>query len=234
MIETAQLQAVALFRPLSAARRRRLLEAGRVQRYDKGTTLFRQGDPATVVWVILEGWVHLVRSATPEAERPVVIFTVTPDEALCGLSALEGGRYQVTATAGAEGCAVRIPAAALTATLRAEPAFAYAVLQLCIRRLQHVAQQYGAMTEPVSRRIIRAILRLRRQFGPTLPVTHRELAQMSWTTTESAIRIVRALKAQGHVSGARGQLTVAQPEVLERLLLAASNGHRSPVRSVLR
>ena len=75
-------------------------------------------------------------------------------------------------------------------------------------RIRHMAEQYGAMAEPVSHRIIRSILRLRQQFGETLPVTHRELAQMSWTTTESAIRAVRQLKRQGALIGRRGQLTV--------------------------
>lgn len=66
------------------------------------------------------------------------------------------------------------------------------------------------MAEPVSTRIVRSILRLRQQFGATLPVTHRELAQMSWATTESAIRIVRRLKQQGYVIGARGRLTISR------------------------
>ena len=91
-------------------------------------------------------------------------------------------------------------------------------MRVAYAKVQHIAQQYGSMAEPVSQRIVRTLLRLHQQFGTTLPVTHRELAQMSWTTTESAIRAVRGLKRRGFVSGTRGRLMVKQAAALEQVL----------------
>ncbi len=224
MLNVKRLAAVPLFQTLSPPRRQRLSDAAVIEFVKRGVVLFQQGNPAATMWVVLNGWVHLVRSGGTAADRPVVIFTITPAETLCGISALAGGRYSVTAIAGTHCQVARLPAALLTEALTHEAAFTHAVLQLCIRRLQHIAQQYGSMAEPVSHRLIRSLLRLRQQFGATVPVTHRELAQMSWTTTESAIRIVRSLKQQGYVSGTRGQMTIAHPDGLEHLL-SGSNGH---------
>ena len=188
--------------------------------------LFRQGAPADAVWIVLEGWVHLVRSeADQDRAHQVVLFTVTPTDALCGISALGLGPYTASGIAGAETGALRIPAIAFQDALLHEPRFAYELLRLCARRIQRIAEQYGAMAEPVPRRIIRAILRLHEQFGSTIPVTHRELAQMSWTTTESAIRSVRALKQSGCVTGTRGQLHVSDAAVLRHAL---HDAHHTP------
>lgn len=219
MVDPKRLHAIALFQSLSPAGLKRVASTAVEERYEKGSALLRQGERAQDMRIVVEGWVHLVRSHEPRANaRGIVLFTITPDEALCGISAIESGRYNLSAVAGTRCRVIRIPGAVFRSALRHEPEFAYHVLRLCARRLQHIAEQYGAMAESVSRRIIRAILRLHSQFGRMLPVTHRELAQMSWTTTESAIRVVRRLKSQGYVSGTRGQLVVKQSNALQRVL----------------
>ena len=217
---------IPLFKPLSPARFQRLLSASTMERYEKGRTIFHQGERAQAIWVVLDGWVHLVRSSSvDETSHAVVVFTITADEMLCGISAIDSGTYNVSAVVGAMCRALRIPGAVFQEALTHEPEFAYQVIRLCARRMRHIAQQYGSIAEPVASRIVRSILRLRQQFGARLPVTHRELAQMSWTTTETAIRMVRALKRQGLVRGMRGQLTIARPRALEQLL-KQRNGHR--------
>ncbi len=212
-----------LFRHMSARWGDRVLATARIERYAKGAVLFRQGQPATAVWVVLEGWVHLMRSshATAAAQHSAVLFTITPREALCGISALESGAYQMGAVAGTACRVLRIPREAFAAALREDAGLAYEALVLCARRLQHMAQQYGAVAEPVRVRLVRSILRLREQFGNRIPVTHRELAQMSWTTTESAIRAVRMLKQVGDVAGARGSLLILRPRRLQAALRGA-------------
>jgi CRP/FNR family transcriptional regulator len=218
-VDVKQVQTLSVFDPLSASHLTSLLRRAELRRYTRNDTVFRQGQPADGVWVVREGWVHLVRTPTRgDAAHAVVLFTVTPREVLCGVSAVEGGPYSASGIAGTEAAVMRIPAADFNRSLRQVPEFAYQVLRLYAQRIRQMAEQYGAMAEPVSRRIVRMLLRLHGQFGATIPVTHRELAQMSWTTTESAIRMVRRLKAQGVVSGRRGELTLRHVGTLERLL----------------
>ncbi|MBI2174158.1 MAG: Crp/Fnr family transcriptional regulator [Candidatus Omnitrophica bacterium] len=221
MISIQVLQQLSLFQGVSAEPIKKLAASCELEPYPKGATLFRQGQSAQFMWVIQQGWVHLIRASERNGRpRGVVIFTITPQEALCGISAIDSGVYNLSAIAGTHCQAVRIPSEGFRSLLLREPIFAFRSLSLCARRLQHIALQYGAMAEPVSNRIVRAMLRLQQQFGSTLPVTHRELAQMSWTTTESAIRIVRRLKRSGYVSGMRGRLNIRQAKDLEGLLVA--------------
>ena len=213
-----------IFKHVSAFRLGRLAGVWLEERYERGAVIFRQGTPAECIWIVLEGWVHLVRSPNSDENRGVVLFTITPREALCGISALDSGTYNMGGVAATDCRLLRIPSEAFIEALTHEPAFAYDVLRLCARRIQKIAEQYGAMAESVSHRVVRAILRLQDQFGETIPMTHRELAQMSWTTTESAIRIVRKLKQRGWVEGMRGRLTVRRPKALASLL-QATNSH---------
>ena len=208
-----------IFRHLTASRVSRLARASSDEYYRKGAALFRQGAEANYIWIVVKGWVHLVRMPSEDDHsHAVVLFTVTPSEALCGISALDADAYSMSGVAATDCRALRIPAKTFNEAVTHEALFAYDVLRLYTRRMRQIAEQYGAMAEPVSQRIIRAILRLREQFGDTIPMTHRELAQMSWTTTESAIRAIRQLKHRGLLAGARGQLTIKQAENLERLL----------------
>ena len=221
MVPATRLLKIPLFQHLSTSRLNRMRSGAILERYERGAALFRQGERAEAMWIVLDGWVHLVRSPDHQGKHAVVLFTITPREALCGISALGSGTYTLSAVAGTTCEVVRIAGELFDDALRAEPQFAYHALQLCTRRIQNIAQQYGAMAESVSHRVIRAILRLRQQFGPTLPITHRELAQMSWTTTESAIRVVRRLKREGYVEGTRGQLVIHRSKALEQLVQRA-------------
>ena len=61
---------------------------------------------------MLEGWVHLIRSSDAnDATRAVVLFTVTPNDVLCGISAIEDGRYHLSAVTGTTCRIVRLPGA---------------------------------------------------------------------------------------------------------------------------
>ena len=213
-----------LFRTLSASRRDALLRRAERRQYPKGATIFAQDAPAEAVWFVLGGWVHLMRWAGADRQRGVLLFTVTPNEALCGISAIEADTYTATAVAGTAVEVLRVPGEAVHALMVQEPEFAYQLLRLCAERIRLMAIRYGSMADPVSQRVVQAILQLRRQFGPAMPVTHRELAQMAWTTTESAIRVVGRLKRAGCVTGSRGRLVIVEERPLKRIIAGRGNG----------
>lgn len=224
-----------LFQRMHRRWRALLLAAARPQLYPKGATIFCQGQRADAMWLVLDGWVHLVRAADApprtRSQAGAVLFTITPDEALCGISAIGSDLYEMSAVAGTRCRVARLPGHLFAQAIRRDAGLATEVVRLCARRIQHIARQYGAMAEPVRYRLIRAILRLQEQFGEEIPVTHRELALMAWTTTESAIRTVRALKISGYVAGARGRLSVRRSGDLEALLWSTGqhdSGHSVP------
>lgn len=202
---------------LQATTRDALLAQAERVHLRRGEVVFRQGEPARWLWIVLKGWVHLLR-APDGGGRGVVIFTITPEEALCGVAGIATETLTVTATAATDCDLLRVPLPLFLEHMERDPHLGAATVRLCARRLASIARQYGAMAEPVPHRLIRTLLRLHDQFGTDIPMTHRELGQMAWTTTESAIRALRALKRRGLLGGSRGRVTLRDPAALAREL----------------
>lgn len=205
--------------PDEIAQVRKLLDE---RSYRKGEWIFREGEPATIAWIILEGWVHLVRASSHR--REVTIFTMTPSDALCGLSALEEGTYTTGAVAATACRLAGLPGKYVAALVERYPVFAREVLALERLRIRHMAEAICRAHDPVESRLADTLLRLSEQFGATIPVTHRELAQMAHTTLETSIRVAGRLRSDGLVATRRGHITIRDRERL-RGVATLGNGH---------
>ena len=208
---------IPLFQALPAPARRQLSDGCEVRRFRKGEILFREGQPADAVWLVRRGWVHLIRG-TPQG-TDVTIFTVTPEEMLCGFSAVVGeGTYYASAVAATDTTALRVPRAVFARLLKHQPGFAERVLAIYHTRMRHLAQAISLAQAPVETRLAYMLLRLRSTFGNTVPVTHHELARMAGTRWETSIRTLSRTKRRGWIASSRGKVTVLVPDQLHALL----------------
>ena len=72
---TGQLQNLPLFRGMGPSSIREILCNASIQRIRRNTVLFIQDDPATHVFVILEGWVKLFRETAEGHESTISILS---------------------------------------------------------------------------------------------------------------------------------------------------------------
>lgn len=207
---------IPLFRGIPVAERQTIAPLCELRRFRKGEVIFEEGRPATDVWVVKRGWIYLMKQ-TPHGGQ-VTIFTMTPDEALCGISAFDHGAYAATATAATDTQLIRIPAGAFAELLQRHPAFSQQVLLTCCNRIRHMADAISLAQAPVEVRISYTLLRLRAAFGNTVPVTHQELARMAGTRLETSIRTIAGLKRKGWLATSRGKMTVLHPAKLKGLI----------------
>jgi CRP-like cAMP-binding protein len=220
------LRELPLFRTLSRAQRTALAAASRIEHYPADTVIFSEGDRADTVWVILDGWVTLTKRV-PHA-GPVMVCTLTAEEALCGFSAFEPeAAYAMTAMAAANSRLIAIRADAFVALFGRAPAFAREVLRLCCRRVRRLAEASALGHAPVPERIAATLLRLSHACGPTVPITHHRLAALAGTRWETSIRTIANLKRRGLVETARGRVTILSAAGLAALL----NGHTASAAS---
>ena len=214
---------IPLFRAISPTRLDALETSAELRRFRKGEILFKEGLPAESVWLIQRGWVYLVKR-TPQG-TPVTIFTVTPEEVLCGFSAVVGqSAYYASAVAATDTTAVRVPHADFARLLRDQPGFAEEVLAIYHTRMRHLAEAISLAQAPVEQRLAYALLRLRATFGKTIPITHHELSHMAGTRWETSIRILSAMKRKGWIISSRGKMTLLLPRKLRALLDAHPAG----------
>ena len=204
------------FKHLSGAERQRLLAASREKRYAKGETIFRAGDPAEAVCVVKEGRVHLMKFL--DSGQASTTCVMAPGETFCCLPALDGKPYPVDAVAAVDSVVVRVPTSAFHALMRSNPSFLQQSLCLFCDRLRQVEDRSCMVYDSVERRLAQVLLTLSKKFGPTIPLTKHELAEMASTTVETTIRILSHLKKQRVITSSRGSTTIAKPAHLQRLL----------------
>ena len=220
---------IPLFRSLPREALRRIAATCELRRFDKDQTIFEEGEAADAVWIVRSGWIYLTKR-TPQG-LAATIFVMTPDEAICGISAFDLGAYSATGTAATEAQLLRVPATVFADLLGQYPTFAQRVLAICCTRIRHMAETISLASAPVEQRLAHALLRLHATFGTTVRITHRELARMAGTRLETSIRTVGLLKQKHWLATSRGKLTILQPRQLQTLVAPMMNGHQRPPRS---
>jgi CRP/FNR family transcriptional regulator len=212
---------IPLFRALPVAQRRQLGEHCELRRFRKGDVIFEEGQPAQSVWVIREGWVYLTKRT--QHGEPVTVFTVTPEERLCGFSAAVGeAAYFASAVAATNTTAIRVPRSEFARLLHHQPQFAQQLLAIYHTRMRQLAEAISLAQAPVERRLAYTLLRLKSSFGKTIPVTHQELARMAGTRWETSIRTLSTFKRRRWLATSRGKMTILRPDQLDALLKSST------------
>lgn len=206
------------FRTLPDAALSALAETAEMRHFAKGERLFEEGQPAEAAWLIQKGWVYLEKRS-PQG-TPVTIFTVTPEDVLCGFSAVIGHNtyYYAAAVAATDTTAFRVSHAHFARLLREQSGVFEQVLAIYHTRMRHLAEAISMAQAPVEQRLAYVLLRLRATFGKTIPITHRELSHMAGTRWETSIRTLSIMKRKGWIASSRGKMAVVQPQQLRALL----------------
>ncbi len=130
---------IAVFRELKPEMVQRLIAPATVVALEERGTLFRQGDPATAFFIVLEGWIKLYRLTFAGDEA--VILVLTKGGSLAEAVAFTGNRYPATAEAVTEARVVRIPADHVVRCIRENPDIALSMIASTSLHLHHLVQQ---------------------------------------------------------------------------------------------
>lgn len=184
--------------------------------FTKGELVFRDGEASRFVWLVKTGWVHLVKSADPQ--KPIILFTMSRREILCGVSAFDNEPYAADGIAATPCTLLQIPSEIFVSFLNTNPVFCREVLTICSARIRRMAQKLGETMEPVSHRIAHILLDSIDDFGQKLPFTHREISQMIGARVETSIRTFKILREKGLLRIHRSCIQIDQPTALVREL----------------
>ncbi len=210
------LQKIKAFSALSKSDFLKLCSQTEQKVFEKGQTIFKEGDPSSFVWLVKSGWVHLIRKGSKGTS--VILFTMTPYEILCGVSAFDQEPYAADGIAATQCELLRIPTQVFTGFLNENPKFCREILSICSRRIRKMAQKLGSMNDPVSHRIAKVLLASMEDFGKEIPLTHREIAQMVGARTETSIRTFRILREKNFLKIKRACIEIEYPSLLQKEL----------------
>lgn len=211
-----------LFSPLSK-QERESIEKQLVRRsYAKGDYLFFEGDAADRVILVAKGRVKMIKQS--ESGRETILDTFGPGQIVGEVAVLVGDTYPATAQALEPVVTLALRRASYVELIRTHPDLALALITELGRRLERAHEAMRSLAvEKVERRIARVLLRMasvggeRREGGAVviaLPLSRQDIADMSGTVQETAIRTLSRFQKQGLIETRDGRIVLLQPHKL--------------------
>jgi CRP/FNR family transcriptional regulator, nitrogen oxide reductase regulator len=201
---------------------RDVLSRARVQSFSKGDVLFRQDAPAEALHVVAEGRVKLTQ-VTAEGQE-IIVRLCGPGEVFAGIAVLDGKTYPFTAAAVESARVLRWTRPVLRALFEACPRLEANVLEIVGGHAREMLDRFRELaTEPVPRRVARALLRQvpgERQHEDAFlieGVTQQDLAEMAATTLYTVSRVLSEWEGAGVVETGRGRIHVLSRRRLQEL-----------------
>ena len=201
-----------------------LLAPARARRFDKGAAVFEQGAAADAFFLLLDGHVQASK-LTPDG-RQIVVRYINPGE-LFGIAAqIHQPTYPATAKAVVESLALVWPSSIWPELAEKFPALSSGLLESIGARLSDANSRVLEMaTEPVDRRLARALLRLAARAGRSIeggveidfPVTRQDLGEMVGTTLFTVSRVLSGWEDDGLVESGRARIVVRRPDRLSAI-----------------
>ncbi|MBA7632907.1 CRP-like cAMP-activated global transcriptional regulator [subsurface metagenome] len=150
--------------------------------------------------------------------KEFIIAFFGPGEMFGEVAVFENKPYPASAQAVAETKVVGIRGEDFLSFLANHPQVALRIINVLGGRLRDAQARLRDLAgERVEQRLASVLLMLAAKLGFTLPFTRQDIADMTGTTTETAIRVMSHLKDRGIIRSARGQVVIIDEERLRLL-----------------
>lgn len=191
--------------PLGAEALDALAGSARQVDLSRGGVLWRRGQRADTVAVVLRGRIDVVR-VTAGGQRMLMRSLGPGDSA--GLSALSGLTHSADLVSAASSTVLLLPGRALQDAVRSNPGVALeALAQLgeTIAKLSDEIEELRFLD--LDERLLR-VLRRRAKGLREIQITHEELAQQVGATRENVSRALKRLERRGAIACRRGRIGI--------------------------
>ena len=205
--------------------RRRLLPYARLRRYEKGESIFREGEPSDRFHSIVEGRVKVLKFAPHGKELILEIFG--PGDPFGAVAAYEGRPFPASAVALQPTEILSITRADFFRLMAEHPDMARGLLLGLTRRLIELTQKLAQLSSGgVEYRLAALFQKLADRMGQKqgteivipLALSRQDIADMVGTTIETAIRIMSRWNRDGVVRTERASFIIPSRQPLESIL----------------
>ena len=215
-----------IFRRLSPEDRQRLASVSSVRDFEKGATLFSEGDASDSLYTVIEGHVKVFKTTARGTDVILEIFG--PGDPVGAVAVYESRAYPASAVALEPTRCLLIPRQAFFSLLETHPTLVRGLLVGLTHRLGELTNRLtelsGGRVEP---RLARFFLKLaddigqHREGGTFIPLalSRQELADMIGTTIETSIRIMSRWGKQDVVRTEKDGFLVVDRSALEAVAM---------------
>ncbi|MHB8086413.1 MAG: Crp/Fnr family transcriptional regulator [Dehalococcoidia bacterium] len=210
------LQGSSIFSSLDESELAELAEIVSEKEFRQGDHIFWEGDRAAYFYVLAAGRIK-VSKMSPSGREFVLAF-FGPGDIFGEVAVFEDKPYPASAQATESTTVLAVGKDSFTKFLSRHPAVALKIINMLGSRLRDAMGRLRDLAgERVEQRIAAILVMLSSKFGPELPFTRREIADMAGTTIETTIRTMTRFKKGGVIKSARGRLTVLDKKILSTI-----------------
>jgi CRP/FNR family transcriptional regulator len=216
-----------IFRRIPAEDRARLAPYTRIQDYRRGEQIFSEGSPSDRLYIIASGRVKVFK--TTPAGKDVILEIFGVGDPLGAVAVYEGWPFPASAVAVDDTSCLAIERSAFFKSLEMHPTLVRGLLLGLTYRLVELTNRLTELTGGrVEPRFARLFLKLAGEIGKpghggtVIPTTlsRQELADLTGTTIETAIRIMSRWGKQRIVLTERDGFVLLDPKALEAIAAA--------------
>lgn len=219
-----KLEMVPFFQELSDEQLRNINKKFSASHYSKGETIYRQGDTATMLRVVVAGNVKLV-AHTMEGEG-VLLDMLQSGDFFGNPTAGSKELYNETAETQTDACILSIRLGDFREVMNRYSSVAMTVLDIMTERLNESRRRIQHLsTLPVTKRIAHILVTLGNKFGEEnrrglliqLPLSRKDLADMAGTSTETTSRIMSRFQDDDLITSGRQWVALKNKPALLRI-----------------
>jgi CRP/FNR family transcriptional regulator len=218
------LQAMPFFAGLSERDWEKVIDLFSERQYQKNDYIFLEGEAPEALYIIMTGKVKVLRHSTDG--KDVVLRVGGAGHLLGTVAVFDGGGYPGTAQVIEECTALVIARNDCLTLVNRYPIFALAVISDLGSRLRSSAEQIRSLAvERVEQRIARVLLKLAETAGSDspegrvieMPLTRQDVADMTGTTVETAIRVMSKFRRLELIKTRRGKVVLVELAALQEI-----------------
>jgi CRP/FNR family transcriptional regulator, nitrogen oxide reductase regulator len=224
---TDVLRTTPVFRKLKPDDRERVAAVARLASYRRGELVFREGDPSDRFVMVASGRVKVFKM-TPSG-KDVILEIFGPGDPLGAVAVYEDFPFPASAVALEDTSCIAIGKQAFFQLLEQYPTVVRGLLLGLTFRLVELTNRLADLTGGrVETRFARLFLKLSGESGRAerdglfipMPLSRQELADLTGTTIETAIRIMSRWGKDGVVRTEKGGFMLLDREALDALALS--------------
>ena len=218
------LRTAALYRGLSPDDRQRLAEVSLVRSWEKGETIFSEGDPSDFLLTVLVGRVKIVK--LQPSGKEVILEIFGPGDPVGTVVAYEGRPFPASAVALESTSCLLVRRGPFFGLLEKHPSLVRGLLSAFTRRIVELAQRIPEVAGArVETRFAHLFLKLADRVGQArgtgvfipMALSRQELADLTGTTIETCIRLMSRWGKEGVIDTDKEGFLLVDRAVLEAL-----------------
>lgn len=204
------------FAQLDQSQLRRIASATTTCHFRKQELLFREEDTPKFFYIIQKGRVKLVKTSL--SGKSFIVHIASPSNSLDSYVLLGGKGHDVSAEAMDDTTVLRMKREHYISFLYDYPSIPVHSIEMLA---QVVSSAYDRIVdligERVEQRLYNVLMMLNSKFGKNLRFTAEEIADLSGTTRETAVRVLSRLRTSGVIGSYRGRITIIDPVRLREM-----------------